>query len=399
MCVPSGISRSIKVEPVNVSTIASSAPDDSTKSQLNPKDSRADENGNEDRENLMSQLDVYTLNASTSSYTCNLCYKNFQNLPTCVRHLLRAHTYCFAHECSYCCQTFKCEQSLRDHERKSHADMLKLDQAAAAKLVAMSCKRCGYETFDEDLIKMHGLRKHAVDYRYVCKCCGRCFKTWKAKNQHEKDEIKRSGGGSGVGDAAAARKPKPKARYVCDECTVLSRSKAELIKHLRDAHNEDFYKNACASSSDPPRVLARHLQGIRLLRNCSHCNLIFSSRNSRRAHEQIHEVAGFACSECGKELSSKDHLRKHKRVHSGERPYPCPECNQAFALRTTMRIHQLSHSGIKPYVCRHCDLAYSQRSALMTHWKSKHKSLQPPPPVEIHHFFDKDGNVKPPHCN
>ncbi|XP_011502107.1 PREDICTED: zinc finger protein 415-like isoform X2 [Ceratosolen solmsi marchali] len=334
----------------------------------------------EDTEDLMSKLSVYKL-MSGGNYGCELC--SAKNIPTIVekkalmvRHLLRAHTQCHNYECSSCSVTFKKKSRLKSHCDTEHR------QADDKKL--FECAKCEHRSKDEDLLRLHALRKHASVYSYVCKCCAKCFKTWRAKNEHEKMEERSRNSGE------------PKPTYVCDMCNDILKTKQELIIHLKEIHSENFYKN-----------------GVKILRNCKHCNKLFMSRNSLREHLPNHEKSfasvprwgciaaslpeGHACEICGKRLSSKDHLKKHWRVHSGERPYVCQECGQAFALRTTMRIHALSHRGVKPYVCELCGLGYSQRSALMTHWKSKHRGLPAPPPIEIHHYFDKEGKVMASH--
>ena len=192
------------------------------------KDDVDDDSDDEDHEDIMSQLNIYTV--SSSSYSCNICEMEFENLALCTRHLLRAHTYCHPYECNYCCQTFKQEDLLINHISEDHQDSMNHQE-----IKFLICSMCKHFCSLEELLKLHGLRKHASIYKYVCKHCGKCFKSWKSKNQHEKDEMKNSDENT--------KKIKPKLKYVCEKCSVKSKSKSELIKHLRDVHNEDFYEN------------------------------------------------------------------------------------------------------------------------------------------------------------
>jgi hypothetical protein len=191
-----------------------------------------DNTSDEDTEDLMSKLSAYKL-LSEGNYGCELCRaKNVRTImdkkALIVRHLLRAHTYCHSYECSSCSSSFKKKNWLKNHCETEHGE------TDSAKL--FECARCEHRSKDEDLLRLHALRKHAAIYRYVCKCCAKCFKTGGARNEHEKAKERRS--------RRRRRRSQPKPpRYVCDLCNHLLRTKQELVAHLRDLHSENFYKN------------------------------------------------------------------------------------------------------------------------------------------------------------
>ncbi|XP_008206261.1 zinc finger imprinted 3 [Nasonia vitripennis] len=331
-----------------------------------PKPNSNSEEGNEE---LVSDLNFYK-RIPNGSYSCELCTeKRIENIckdkTRIVRHLLRAHTHCQTYECPCCQLTFDDHSDFENHKQEEHRNFEKF------KAKYIQCDRCEHRSKNKNLLRLHLLRRHAAQYKYVCKCCAKCFKTWKIKHDHEKAiEQKKKG----------TAKKGYRREYVCEKCNKVLSPKSELVKHMKNVHVQDFKMN-------------------RLMYECAHCNKYFLTRKSLLKHLPIchkpleNDLTGYSCPNCDKRLSSKDHLKKHALVHSGERPHLCPECGQAFALLNTMKVHALSHYNIKPYACYICCLSYSQRSALMTHWKSKHKNLPAPEPVEIHQFFDHEGKV------
>ena len=165
----------------------------------------------EDHEDLISKSDLY-YNVKHSFY-CHLCKCSAADKTLIIRHLLRAHTRDRGLECPHCVKTHVNEAALKTHVKRKHADMMDVE-------VMVKCDKCGHKSSDDELMKFHVLRKHAGRYSHVCSCCGKCFKTQKARFAHEM----KTGG----------KRPEP--RYACYNCKAVAASMEELTKHLENSH-------------------------------------------------------------------------------------------------------------------------------------------------------------------
>lgn len=187
------------------------------------------ESSDEDKEDLISKLSIYT-QLPDGTYSCDIC--SFKDIKAVVddktlmfRHLLRGHSHSHKFECAECSGTFKEETSLTKHIDLTHQD-------CQDKADYLACEKCDHKSKNDLLMKLHVLRKHAAAYKYVCKCCTRCFKTVRAKKKHERI-------------VERAQRMAEKLNYMCDECGEISKTKDELARHLQDVHCDvlDFSRN------------------------------------------------------------------------------------------------------------------------------------------------------------
>ncbi|XP_074646304.1 uncharacterized protein LOC141902470 [Tubulanus polymorphus] len=193
---------------------------------------------------------------------------------------------------------------------------------------------------------------------------------------------------------------------VCEICRKTYRTKANLKRHHRRAHNPEksFVKcPECSKHLSSKVALTIHMRSHRGERpySCTKCDAKFTQRASLNYHLKIHtgekshlcdlcgktfrqksnlimhkkrhlQVKDFRCDVCNREFVTKGDMERHKLSHTGDRLHLCCFCAKTFTRATYLQEHMNLHTGEKPHRCKHCDECFADSSSLSRHHKRFH---------------------------
>ncbi|XP_046408157.1 zinc finger protein 271-like [Ischnura elegans] len=144
-------------------------------------------------------------------------------------------------------------------------------------------------------------------------------------------------------------------KYICSLCYSNFQSKAKVVVHLKNVHNED-----------KPYT-------------CSACFLSFPSRAELSLHHHCHSSnKKYCCSMCGKSFMSRIRYDIHISVcQSGQRLHKCVTCGKEYLTRGDLKFHMLSHDPEKKFVCHLCPKSYKQPGDLFIHVRNIHMKIKP----------------------
>lgn len=134
-------------------------------------------------------------------------------------------------------------------------------------------------------------------------------------------------------------------REICDVCGKGCKNYGELTAHKK-THTE-----------------------IKTVSQCDICGLYLRDLAAHKA--KGHKIHLKPCPECGKELSTK-YLKRHMRiVHTKAKTFDCSVCQRQFYSKDTLKAHTDIHQGIR-YPCQFCDMHYGSYRNRNKHLLSKH---------------------------
>lgn len=134
-------------------------------------------------------------------------------------------------------------------------------------------------------------------------------------------------------------------KVICDVCGKGCKSYGELTKHQL-VHSE-----------------------IRSVAQCDICGLYFKdvAKHQARGHAMNLEP----CGECGKQLS-KIYMKKHlATVHAKAPSFACTYCPRKFTSKETLKAHVDIHQGVR-YQCQFCPEHYGSYRNRHKHLRTKH---------------------------
>ena len=149
------------------------------------------------------------------------------------------------------------------------------------------------------------------------------------------------------------------ARYRCELCTKVYKTKHGLTTHLREHTGQAFVCQWCPDKK-------------------------YRSEKSFKQHMRFH-VDGdklYICTygACGKQFENKQHWKTHERTH--EPPdLPCrqhPDCKAMFRFNSQRRRHEMQ-SDAYPFLCTKCYQGYKKKGGLDRHTQLYHSFGVAPP--------------------
>ncbi|KAK6637553.1 hypothetical protein RUM44_007975 [Polyplax serrata] len=96
------------------------------------------------------------------------------------------------------------------------------------------------------------------------------------------------------------------------------------------------------------------------------------TKTVRRQPDGSAKKGSLHCKECGRFFHHRNSLVYHLKSHLGERPYQCEVCGKGFFATSALKVHMRQHSGVKPFKCEFCGRNFRQWGDLKYHCISIH---------------------------
>ncbi|EEC02298.1 zinc finger protein, putative, partial [Ixodes scapularis] len=335
------------------------------------------------------------------STSCRLCDRRITTLQGFAVHL-RCHF--FPKEKPFLCSTCGMQLSSRCSLR-THATIHK-------PRTALKCPHCPRVVYSKIYLRKHITQFHMAGLNFVCRHCGKKFKTSSELKMHlailhldSLDEEERRY----VSNLKKHRcelcpfatynrrifcshmNLHPEAGWFrCDRCVLSYAHYEDLAKHQQKSHRRVTCKRRCP---DCPRVFfsnfsydehaALHAAGGGTA--CTVCSRVFATPAQMERHAERHDVANHqTCLECGKTFGLEAHrVCKHRNKGGDSGNLSCPLCDKHFSTEATLAMHLRIHFNEKPYQCRYCGMEFAQHGAAKSH-EERHKRAR---------------NFRCPHCS
>ncbi|XP_044742766.1 zinc finger protein 888-like isoform X2 [Chrysoperla carnea] len=243
-----------------------------------------------------------------SSWECKECPAIFSSRDTLYRHMKMIHNRNSIKKlliCDKCDEKFPNKRLLARHIRKTHPK----EKKEYKKNQIVNCEICG-KTLKRCYLSKH-MTTHGERNKLACEYCPKIFISQETLQTHVKIYHKNSG---------------PVCKFLCSECGLKLRSKAELSNHLITHTGERPYAcDKCDKTYRTTFMLKQHISRTHL-----------NERN-------------FICTFCSQAFFDKKILLNHVRRHTGEKPFKCNMCEKRFIQKTALKVHMKVHTGTAEY--------------------------------------------------
>ncbi|XP_067615694.1 serendipity locus protein delta-like [Eurosta solidaginis] len=171
--------------------------------------------------------------------------------------------------------------------------------------------------------------------------------------------------------------------HECVVCGLIFKSKAELQRHINEAHNiKQFVCNICGAVRRDEEYLELHmnLHEGKTENECRYCDKRFTRPVNTLRHMRKHwDKKEYQCEKCGERFSLDNMLYNHRMRHEAEEnPLICSICNQSFRSRKTYTHHMTIHQENRPrHHCTVCSKSFTERYTLKIHMRTHNIELPP----------------------
>ena len=269
-------------------------------------------------------------NQQTQTFSCKLCYKNFNEFYNLLNHMSRIH------------------RSLKElWSRKIETQELKYQ-----------CLRCEVKCYSQELLKMHQI----------------------VHTQNQFGDLKKSSFDSAT------------KRYICKLCHVSYKQVYNLSSHISTVHQTDaelFKKDITADDlvyecseanckkkfpSEPSLEYHRKLHSVKRVKSkklkvkvesrerfCQLCYITYKKPHFLKAHKiKVHSM----------ELDAFE-----REVRSEDLKYPCTKCSRVYLTENTLNHHMnvKHYKGYKISICKLCDIDFKNPIKFNSHRYKVHK--------------------------
>lgn len=203
--------------------------------------------------------------------------------------------------CGSCGKMFGSSTKLRQHNLRVHH-----------RQPSHFCPQCDFAGFTSDDVRRHQCRCHAnvvgEELRHPCTFCTAEFSSAVALRNHcrrvhvpqMEDEQQQTKESADTTKSCATK-------YQCHLCTVVTKTRRLLARHLLTVHEE-------GSAEDKPL-------------RCNTCE--FACRHQLVLEQHLRSHGGsrlYKCADCSFSTQNKQKMTWHLRIHTGEKPYGCEQC-------------------------------------------------------------------------
>ena len=138
----------------------------------------------------------------------------------------------------------------------------------------------------------------------------------------------------------------------------------ESLMEIDDTENETGEWQKQKSKKRKMRKRNRKSEDIE---KCSHCEIIFQSKESLEVHKQEHRT--YKCELCDENFSIKSELTKHSKSHA-EKQEQWKMCDELLKDEVNQDKHSQNHSTHSKFECNDCENTFINKKELDEHVKN-----------------------------
>jgi len=158
---------------------------------------------------------------------------------------------------------------------------------------------------------------------------------------------------------------------MCGSCSLVVATQTALDYHTKTFHQgqSPYQCGQCSHTFLRSDALSKHVARHSSVFLCTFCGAQFTSKASRRRHEQFShlDVRKNECAHCERKFHTVQQLRNHERTHTGEKPYQCTDCGRQFTQQHQLKTHTRIHTGEYPYSCGSCNAKFRHATTRNNH--------------------------------